>query len=73
MAQTATIEPDFYAITHGSVWRIRAVSEAAKELAEESFPVEGWMGEPTNFCTDWRAAAQLCDQLESEGYTVGRM
>jgi hypothetical protein len=54
-----------------TVWRIQAVSEAAKEFARENFPVEDWQGTPENFATDWRPARELCRQLaEDEGFIV---
>jgi hypothetical protein len=61
---------DFDVTNYGSVWNIRAVSEAAKDFATENFPVEAWMGAPTDFTTDWRAARDLVERLLDEGWEV---
>jgi hypothetical protein len=64
---------DFYVTDHGSVITIQAVSSAAIEHANEFFEVPSWMGVPTRFTTDHRPAMQLCEQLDSEGYVIGRL
>jgi hypothetical protein len=61
---------DFVVTSYGSVWNIRAESNEAKEFAKENLPVEGWMGSPTNFTTDHRAARDLIDQLSNEGWEI---
>ena len=61
---------DFVFTSHGSVVTVEAVSDAARELAEDNFPVEGWQGIPTNFTTDHRAAINLLNQLCNEGWLV---
>ena len=61
---------DFEFTSHGSVWNIRAVSDAAKEFARENLPVESWMGVPENFTTDHNAARALLIQLADEGWKV---
>lgn len=59
---------DFEFTSHGSVWSIRAVSDEAKDFAEENFAVEGWQGAPHYFMTDHRAARALIRQLHEEGW-----
>jgi hypothetical protein len=61
---------DFVATNYGTVWGLRAVTNVAKEFAAENFKVDGWMGSPTNFKTDWRAGRDLADQLAGEGWNV---
>jgi hypothetical protein len=68
----ADIPPDFVAHfgEFSTCWTIEAASDAAKEFARENFPVEGWMGVPEHFTTDWRPARDLCAQLADEGFNV---
>ena len=61
---------DFQVINYGSVWQIRAISDAAKTFAEENFPVESWQGIPADFMTDWRPARDLVERLLDEGWSV---
>jgi hypothetical protein len=61
---------DFRFTSFGSVFKVEAVSDAAKDFAEANFPVDGWQGKPTSFMTDWRPANELADRLESEGWEV---
>jgi hypothetical protein len=49
---------------------VPAATPAAKEFAEEHFPVEGWQGAPANFMTDWRPARDLMLHLADEGWRV---
>ena len=65
-------KPDFIAYfgTMSTMWRIEAVSAKAKKFAREELPVEGWMGKPEDFHTDWRVARELCGRLAGEGWTV---
>jgi hypothetical protein len=63
---------DFLARTHGTVWQIEAISDAAKTFAEENLEVASWMGTPTNFTTDWRPARDLCEQLDADGFSIWR-
>jgi hypothetical protein len=63
------MERDFEFTSYGTVWNIRAVSDAAKDFAEVSFPVDqGWQGFPTNFMTDHGTARILLEQLAQEGW-----
>lgn len=61
---------DFRVTSYGTVTKIEAVSDAAKDFADECLPVESWQGRPTNFTTDWRAANNLIDRLECEGWKI---
>lgn len=61
---------DFSIVKHGSVWTIRAESAAAKAFAAANFHVEGWMGVPTLFTTDWRPASAIWLALVEEGFSV---
>lgn len=61
---------DFRVTSYGTVVNIKAVSKAAKDFANENLPVEGWMGLPTDFTTDHRAAFNLADRLAGEGWEV---
>jgi hypothetical protein len=61
---------DFEVTDQGSVWSIRAVSDAAKDFARKNFAVEGWQGTQENFWTDWRIASNLAERLASEGWNV---
>lgn len=65
-----THEADFLVSTHGSVWTVEAMSDAARAFAEEHLAVEGWMGTPINFTTDWRPARDLCERLDADGFTI---
>ncbi len=61
-----TKKPDFRVFALGSVWRIMALSVAAKEFAEEFFmDVQGWQGARADFTTDWRIGRSLADELVS--------
>lgn len=64
------MKADFSVTSHGSVLSIKALSDVAIELANSSFPVEPWMGKPTDFTTDWRAGRELCQQLADEGFEI---
>lgn len=61
---------DFRFVWFGSVVTVEAVSEAAKDFAEENFPVDSWQGQPTRFTTDWRPAQALAERLASEGWVI---
>jgi hypothetical protein len=63
--------PDFIVTDCGSVMTIKAVTEHAKEFAEENFCVEAWMGHPGHFTTDWRVATELAQQLRVDGFEIG--
>lgn len=63
-------EADFLVSSHGSVWTIEALSDAAREFADEHLQVEDWMGIPTNFSTDHRPARSLCERLEADGFNL---
>jgi hypothetical protein len=63
-------DADFLVRTHGSVWTIEALSDAASIWAEENFEVPGWMGTPQCFTTDHRPARDLCLQLEAGGFSI---
>ncbi len=63
-------QQDFLATDHGTVWNIRAVSDAAQIFAEENLAVEDWQGTPDNFTTDWRPARDLCAQLAATGFSI---
>lgn len=65
-----TMQADFIVSTHGSVWTIEAVSDAAREFAEEHLEVPGWAGIPTHFTTDHRPARDLCERLDADGFTL---
>ncbi len=62
---------DFEVFDNGSVWTIKAVSDSAKQFAEENFEVEPWQGVSIHFSTDWRVARDLVRQLVDEGFKVG--
>jgi hypothetical protein len=62
--------PDFRLIHHGSVVTLQAVTDDAKAFAEAQFEVEGWMGSPTHFSTDWRAGRELAMQLMDDGFEI---
>ena len=61
---------DFETADEGSVWRITAVSDEAKDFARKNFAVEGWQGTQESFWTDWRIGQQLAARLASEGWSV---
>jgi hypothetical protein len=61
---------DFRIIDHGSVVTVMAVSDAAKDFAEENFAVPGWMGSPHRFTTDHRPAHMLVEQIMDQGFDV---
>ena len=61
---------DFEFTNHGSVVFVTAVSHEAKEIANESFPVEAWQGRADDFTTDWRAGLALYRQLDDEGWEI---
>jgi hypothetical protein len=62
---------DFIVTDCGSVMTIKAVTDAAKEFAEENFLVESWMGHPVHFTADWRVATDLAIQLRADGFDIG--
>jgi hypothetical protein len=57
---------------HGSVCTLAAVSDEAKSFADENFETADWQGQPTRFTTDHRIAYQLCEQLDADGFSIGR-
>jgi hypothetical protein len=63
-------QADFLVSSHGSVVTIEALSDAAREFAEEHFEVPGWAGIPTHFTTDHRPALALCEQLDADGFNL---
>ena len=63
---------DFILYDHGSVCTVAAVSDEAKSFADENLEPAGWQGEPTRFTTDTRIAYQLCEQLDADGFSIGR-
>lgn len=61
---------DFRFVAQGSVCLIEALSEPAREFAEENLHVEGWMGRPTRFQTDYRVGYHLTIRLMEEGFDI---
>lgn len=61
---------DFEVINCGSVWQIKAVSEAAQEFAADNFEVSPWQGTSSSFTADWRPARELVLALDAEGFTI---
>jgi hypothetical protein len=62
---------DFIVTNHGSVMTIKAVTDEAKQFAEEHFIVEAWMGHPVHFTADWRVATEIASSLRVDGFEVG--
>lgn len=62
--------PDFSYTRHGSVWTIVAESDEAKRFADEHFEIPDWMGSRSHFTTDWRAAGDLVERLDQDGFLV---
>jgi len=61
---------DFRIINHGSVCTVLAVSDDAREFAEENFAIPGWAGSPTRFTTDSRPAFCLMEDMAAQGFEV---
>jgi hypothetical protein len=62
---------DFKVRDCGTVWQIEAVSEEAKQFAQENIAVPSYLGEPHAFYADWRPARDLVEQLADQGFEIG--
>lgn len=60
---------DFLITNHGSIFTFLAVSEAAREFAEEAFADAMTFG-PNNYVVEWRYAPPIVEDLIERGFTV---